>query len=334
MRKPGQYKGLQVTKRDEIIMLGLFRYRFMTTEQIEILTGSKSRRKINDRLRQLWGNDLLDRPSIQRELYSYAKKRPTIHALGPKGAAWLTTHHDLRFPKTVDWKAKNRALKSGTFLEHTLGITDTMLKAERSLSVTPGLRLVDREEIWTCSPRFHSRITKPFELRTEIRWTDGEVVKRRTKPDYTFAISDLRGDAERRGLYFLEYDNNTEDFIKSRANQTSILQKLLGYADARTRTLHTKMYGYKNFRVLFVVAGKQSRVESMIAVYQSHVAKSAPAGMFLFTTKDELDNKGFLAPIWQDGKRNTISLVTSQNQSQTTVPRTPHQSVAVPAQIV
>ncbi len=309
LTKPLRHKGLTVTKRDEQVLLGLHRFRFMSTEQIEALTGSASRSKLNTRLRQLWSVDLVDRPELQRTLFAYAKKRPTIHALGNAGAKWLTDNHSIPFPRSVDWRAKNKAIKSGIFIEHTLGVTDTMLQAERDINAVNGLRVIDRSEVWACSPRFKPGAASPYELPTYVDWTDGKRVKRATKPDYTFAIADGRGERTTRGLFFLEYDNNTEDYVKSSARQTSILQKLLGYADVHKRKLHTDLYNYNRFRVLFVVAGKPERVANMIAVYQSHVASKIPAGAFLFTTKDQLEKEGFLAPIWLSGRNNKTVIV-------------------------
>ena len=124
--KPAPKPGLMLTPRDETIIRAVYRYRFLSTDQIQLVTGTTSRSKLNSRLRELWGNDYLDRPEYQRELFAYAEKRPTVHALGRRGAAWLTENDGVRFPDTVDWRAKNREIKSGDFIRHTLGVTETM----------------------------------------------------------------------------------------------------------------------------------------------------------------------------------------------------------------
>ena len=306
--KPTGRDSLVLTPRDTLIIRAVYRYRFLSTDQVQVLTGTKSRSKLNDRLRELWGADYLDRPELQRELFAYADKRPTVHALGSAGAEWLTNNHGIRFPKAVEWRAKNKNVKSGEFVQHTLGVTETMLQAERDFGAVPGLRVIDQAEVWQVSPRYNPRQPRPFELLTEIRWRDGAVVSRRTKPDYVFGLGDTRGTQPTRSLYFLEYDRGTESFVKASKTQSSILQKFLGYADVYERKLHTEHFDYKNFRVLFVLEGDARRIENMIAVYQAHIADRLPAGALLFTTTKRLAEQGFLAPIWLDGKRNEVRL--------------------------
>lgn len=310
LTKPVGRDSLVLTERDTLIIRAVYRYRFLTTDQVQALTGTTSRSKLNDRLRELWGADYLDRPEVQRGLFAYADTRPTVHALGSVGAQWLTDNHGIRFPKAVDWRQKNRNIKSGEFLLHTLGVTETMLQAERDFGAVPGLRVIDREAVWANSSRYNPRALRPFELPTEIRRGDGTVMRRHTKPDYIFGIGDTRGETPRKGLHFLEYDRGTEDFVKASMTQSSILQKFLGYADVYERKLHTDLYDYRNFRVLFVLEGDERRIENMIAVYQAHVADRLPAGALLFTTTATLKGQGFLAPIWMNGKRDMVSLVS------------------------
>ena len=307
--KPEKRESIVLTPRDTAIIRAAYRYRFLTTDQIQLLTGTTSRVKLNDRLRELWGADYLDRPEYQREMFAYADKRPTVHALGVAGARWLTQNHGVRFPATIDWRAKNKNIKSSDFIRHTLGVTETMLLAERDTNQVEGLRIIDREEVWMCSPAYNPRSMRPYELPTDILWKDGSTTRRATKPDYIFGIGDSRGERPTRGLHFLEYDRGTEHFIRDKASQSSILQKMLGYADAYERKLHEDFYGYKRFRVLFVVEGNDRRIENMIAVYKAHVAERIPAGAFLFTTSVNLAAAGFLAPIWQTARGEVLPLL-------------------------
>lgn len=307
--KPPARSGLVLTPRDVAIIRAVYRYRFLSTDQIQLLTGTTSRTKLNDRLRELWGNDYLDRPEYQRELFAYADKRPTVHALGSVGAQWLTDNDQIRFPRTVDWRAKNKEIKSGDFIRHTLGVTETMLQFERDVHAIPGLRVIDRAEVWLTSPRFNPRDLRPYELPTTLAWKDGSKQSRNTKPDYLFGIFDGRTEQPSRGLHFLEYDRGTENFVKSSATQSSILQKLVGYADAYERKLHEERYGYKRFRVLFVVEGDERRIAHMLAVYQAHLASRVPAGAFLFTTTKQFKTAGALAPIWRTAKADGVALL-------------------------
>lgn len=311
LSKPTTSKNLILTERDRAIIRAAYRYRFITTDQVQMLTGSSSRSKLNDRLRELWGANYLDRPEYQREMFGYADTRPTVHALGQAGARWLSETYGVRFPETIDWRAKNRELKHGEFIRHTLGVTETMLQVERDVHLVEGLRVIDRDEVWTTSPRFNERVKRPFYLPTSFTWKDGTTVKRATTPDYIFGIADSRGERPARGLHFLEYDRGTENFAKSSGYQSSILQKMLGYADTYTRKLHEELYGYKMFRVLFVLEGDERRIANMRAVYAAHVSTRIPAGALLFTTSARLRAEGFLAPVWENAKGDVLPLLAS-----------------------
>jgi hypothetical protein len=85
---------------------------------------------------------------------------------------------------SVDWRAKNKNIKSGDFILHTLGVTDTMLRIERNLHALDDLRLIDRDEIWLCSPNYSPNKQRPFDLPTKFKWSDGSIVRRHTKPGY------------------------------------------------------------------------------------------------------------------------------------------------------
>jgi len=120
--------------------------------------------------------------------------------------------------------------------------------------------------------------------------------------DSTFGLVDKRGDKAKRGLHFLEFDTGSESYVRTAPDQTSILQKYFGYADAYSRGLTEKLFGYKAFRVLFVVDANERRIDSMIDTYKTHASDRIRAGSFLFTTLDKLVDKGFLADIWLNGE--------------------------------
>lgn len=308
MNKPPRPKRLDLTERDKHIIRAAYRYRLITTDQIQMFTNSSDRHSLNSRLRLLWGANYLDRPDIQKELFAYKDKRPTVHALGQRGADWLSTNHGIRFPTGKGWKTANK-LKSSSYIEHRLGVSDTMFTFEQELQNLDGHRFIDRDEVILLSPETTHRLKDPYSLPTRIVTTKGQRSNRATKPDYTFAVGDLRGEKERRALLFLEWDNSTEDFVKTDPEQSSILGKYLRYADVYQRKLHADFYGFKNFRVLFPVNGESDRVAKMIATYQAHVADKCPAGTFLHATVSDIKMQGILAPIWITGKSERVSIL-------------------------
>jgi len=308
LEKPKAKKTLQLTQRDMTVIRACFQFRLVTTDQLMKLTGTSSRTKLNTRLRELWAADFIDRPELQRAVFAYRDTRPVIHALGQRGAEWLTTNDGVRFPKGKGWKTANQ-LKSANYLEHRLGVADTVLRVREELEARNRHRYIDKDELLLTSPGVTQRKRYPWLLPTQFSLPTGKLHKRGTLPDYTFAIGDLRGEQERRALFFLEWDNSTEDFIRSDPDQSMILGLYLRYADVYGRKLQSDFYGFKNFRVLIIVNGKPDRVSKMLSVYQTHAKHLCPAGTFLHTNMEEFEAEGPFAKIWLTGKGERVSIL-------------------------
>ncbi len=308
LEKPKLAKKLQLTQRDMTIIRACFQFRLVTTDQLMKLTETISRTKLNARLRELWAADFVDRPEIQRAVFAYRDTRPVIHALGQRGADWLTTNDGIRFPKGKGWKTANQ-LKSANYLEHRLGIADTVLRMREELGGKTKHRFIDKDELLLTSPGATQRKRYPWLMPTQFTLPTGRQHKRGTLPDYTFAIGDQRGEQERRALFFLEWDNSTEDFVRSDPDQSMILGLYLRYADVYGRKLQSDFYEFKNFRVLIVVNGTPDRIAKMISVYQAHVRDLCPAGTFLHTTVDEFETVGPFEKIWLTGKGERVSIL-------------------------
>lgn len=301
LKKP-PFKEVVLTERDDLILRTVERYRLVTTDQLARVTGAQSRRAINSRLYKLWGADLLARPEIQRQINSFGSERPLIHALGQRGALRLSRKYQISYPKGKGWNTANE-LKSINFVDHRLGTTDTMLAFEAGIAGNEQFRFIDHHELRLYAPKGTENLRYPQTLPTQL--PDKRGVKRRkgTKPDYSFAIENKELPKQaNKALLFLEWDNNTEDYVRGDPMQSSIAGKYLGYGDAYKRGLHTKIFGFKNFRVLFVVNAGSDRVEKMILTYQKFAKDLIPAGAFLHTTVAELALYGPYAPIWVNGR--------------------------------
>lgn len=290
-----------LTERDKAWLRMIHRHRFMTTDQAEMLAGwvdgGANRDAVNDRLRKLYDHDFLDRPEVQIE-QSHKEKRHTIHVLGQKGAEWLTKSDGATFPAGKGWASANRELKSFERMAHRIGAADTVLHFVRAIDQHPGLGMVHQLELMAEAD--WPKKLKPFHLPTEVM-RQGERVKRATNPDYTFALTKVVDGVEKRALFFLEYDNATEDFLKSDPITSSIGQKHEGYNDAHSRKLAKDLYGINNFRVLFVINGPLERVAKFQGAFERKVGNERRAGVFLYATLAELEARGPLADIWVDG---------------------------------
>lgn len=308
LKKPTPTGTLALTERDILWLRAIHRYRFLTTDQAQLLSEgkvTKDRRPLNSRLEKLWAHDFLDRPPIQLQAYGYAKKRHLVHALGPKGAKWLTQNDGVTFPKGKGWHSVNRALSSPDRLMHKIGVVDTIIAVDRAAAALDGVRIVHEQELLVLNK--WPRNLKPHRLPTRLL-VQGRMMDRGTDPDYTFEIVKQENGEQKFGLCFLEWDNSTENFIKADEMASSIAQKHIAYADVAKRKLHTKLYGRNNLRVLFVVNGPLDRVHRMQEIYRTTVAGKIAPGMFLYTTDTALREYGAFGDIWRNGAGEAVSL--------------------------
>ena len=163
-RSGARKDNIELTTRDAEILLALHKYRFLTTDHLMQLTSTQSRWGMNKRLRLLYDHKYIDRPQAQRAIFSHADKRPTVYALGNKGASLLSTRFDMAMPPKVYWTEKNRRVRE-QHIEHTLGISDFMIGMELLCENDESLRLIDRKEILSASP--HSNEAKQIPLPLE-----------------------------------------------------------------------------------------------------------------------------------------------------------------------
>jgi hypothetical protein len=301
LKKPTAEGELALTERDALWLRAIHRFRFLTTDQAQLLSEghvSKERRPLNRRLEKLWAHDYLDRPRVQLKAYAYADKRHLVHALGPMGAKWLEATDGVTFPKGKGWHSVNRSLSSPDRLVHKIGVVDTVIAFDRATAQRADLRIVHEQELLVLND--WPKKLKPHRLPTRLS-VQGRLTDRGTDPDYTLEIVKHTDGKERFGLCFLEWDNSSENFIKADEMASSIAQKHFAYADAYKRKLQTKLYGRNNFRVLFVVNGSLDRVHRMQEIYRSTVGGHIAPGVFLYTTDADLRTHGAFGDIWCNG---------------------------------
>ncbi|WP_299632362.1 replication-relaxation family protein [uncultured Roseobacter sp.] len=297
---------MKLTERDKRWIRAVYKFRVTTTDQMMVICGDESRSSVNARLRRLWGEDYLARPEeFMRKHYSHAEKRHTLHMLGQEGANHLDKVEGVQLPQKKGWTAAAKNFK-GQNVEHDLGVVDFVLALEADAARMPGVEVVHQLELLARNNL--PLIGKLGRLPTKaIR--KGSLVDRATDPDYTFEIHKQQDNGRTaKGLCFLEYDNDTEDFIKSDALASSIKQKHEAYTYAYQRKLHTKLYDRDNFRVLFVVNDTLARVKKMQQVYKDTVAKRIAAGVFLYTTVEAVRLHGVFGDIWTNGAGERVEL--------------------------
>lgn len=297
---------IRLTDRDRDIIMALHKYRFLTTDHLQTLTGTNSRWGMNARLRLLYDNKYIDRPKAQFAIFSHANKRPIVYALGNKGASLLSTRYGLKMPAKTYWTEKNRRIRE-RHIEHTLGIADFMISVEEMCRTSDHLEMIDQQSILNRAPKQVRRSKYPFRWKTQIRH-NGKRHDIAIIPDYVFGIRDKnRKPVLNEKFYFVEIDRGTMPITRRDITQTSFMRKVLSYADTLERDLALKLFKMKGFQVLTVVNS-----EDRIAAIQNAIThlpeKSFSTGTFLFKVKDNGQTHFPFYSGWQNWRGNTHQL--------------------------
>jgi len=300
-RKPSP---IQLTDRDEVILRALHKYRFLTTEHLQILTETDSAWGMNKRLRLLYDHKFTDRPKAQHAIFSHADKRPVVHALGNEGAKLLSSRFGIAMPPSVYWTEKNRRIRE-KHIEHTLGISDFMVGMIKVCREAGNLRVIDKEEILAQSPKQTNQGKYPFRWKTIVH-IQGQAHDIAIVPDYVFGLEYLdEAEGRNKSFFFLEVDRGGMSIVRTTTiNQTSFLRKMQSYEDTWNRKLVEKRFGIKSFRVLTLTSSDQ-RIGTMIETYRKELKDRVPAGVFLFRPKHlEFDQK----MVWKNAAGNMVEL--------------------------
>lgn len=270
---------IQLTDRDAIILKALHRYRFLTTDHLQTLTGTESRWGINKRLRLLYDHKYIDRPKAQAAIFSHADKRPTVYALGNAGAALLSERFVIAMPPSVYWTEKNRRVRE-RHIEHTLGISDFMIEIEALCQSSPDHHLIGQGDILAQSPSETRRSKYPFRWKTRVEH-NGKRHNIMILPDYVFGIRSSDG---RERFYFVEIDRGTMPVKRRDISQTSFVRKVLSYADTFERGLALRRFGMTGFQVLTVTTSLE-RIQTIQDAIANLTNTSFSANTFLFKPK-------------------------------------------------
>jgi len=294
---------IRLTDRDRDIILALHKYRFLTTDHLQVLTNTKSRWGMNARLRLLYDHKYIDRPKAQFAIFSHAEKRPVVYALGHKGAFVLSTRYNIATPPSVHWTEKNRRIRE-KHIEHTLGVADFMIGIEMMCRESDLLELIDQQTILENAPTEIRNANYPFRWKTQIRH-NGKRHDVSIVPDYVFGLRNAETGKEK--FYFVEIDRGTMPISRRDITQTSFIRKILSYADTLDSDLAFKRFEMKGFQVLTVTTSKD-RIKAIQANIANLPKKPFSANTFLFKTKDDGQGRFPFHSGWQNAKGASADL--------------------------
>jgi hypothetical protein len=270
-RSPGLGR-LQLTVRDNNILLEVARYRFLDSKQIISLVGG-SEQHVLKRLQALFHAGYLDRPKAQIRYYSEEGSLPLVYGLGRKGARVLArTGKRTRGPD-------NRTAKQ-LYLQHTLLVAEVMIAFVRACRKPGAPKLLLEEDL---APNEDPDIA----FRWAVTVRDGDESRRvAVVPDQVFAVENTTGE---RILFVLEADRATMPLTRRSMTQTSIWRKLLGYKASWSDSVHKERFGCDRIRVLLVTEGLERAQH--VAQLASEIKRGR--GLFLVTDVDSLREKVF-----------------------------------------
>jgi predicted transcriptional regulator len=192
--KKGNVPNLVLTPRDIAIVLAVYLYRALTTQQISALVFAKDTRstQCEERLKRLYHNGYLERRS---QGTTYQDNKPLVYMLTEKGAQLLSEHKGMK-RNEIYWNAKYNTI-SNYHLQHVVQTSESRISFVRACERL-GYELSWLDEM---SIRHH-KLYDTFTYHTPTGWTKKTTVI----PDSFFTIET----PQKLVSCFLEIDRGTE----------------------------------------------------------------------------------------------------------------------------
>ena len=256
--------GMQLQERDLKLLTDLFLHRLMSRSQLEQLYFTSASR-CNVRLRQLFDHKLVERYYLPLAPYG----AQCIYSLGEAGV--------LPVSRRLEWeidevKRQAKRHKTPQFLEHTLAINETRLAFREALAASPTWNL----ERWI--PEIQCRHDY------DIRSASGDWAREVFKPDGFVRLQNR--ETRQKSDYFFEID-------RGHTSSSKFADKLDSYARYLESGLFEQMFGAATFRTLVITTGPL-RLKNLRALVEGQGNR-----LFCFTTFEEAESRGVLAPIWR-----------------------------------
>ena len=286
VRKPKA--SLAISEGDVAILLLLYRFRFLSTEQLIRATG-RGPRVLRERLRRLFDHGYIDRPNAQRERNLWRSGSSSlVYGLRREGARVLEEMGAVPV-EGLNWRWKNQKVKR-PFLLHTLDLAEVVLQLEAEVSVSPSLSstLVDQ---------FSSGSAEGPSWAVSVSGYGGPRRELTIVPDAVARLDETKNSS----LYFIELDRGTMPVTSSNPDRSSVRRKLIAYHESWKQNAHHDRFGQVGARVLFV-APSASRIENMreaaSRVFDEQGSPRRRGGHILFSTLDNVKSDGVLGADW------------------------------------
>ena len=258
-------------------------------------------------MRLLHRHGFVDRPPAQAAYLSsflHEGNVSLVHSITRKGMRLLADNGIPADPR-LDWTTKNTG-NTALFLAHALQVSETMLAFRLAMPTDASLRLIDHNELLPSFSDAARESEFPYRLVVTLQ-EDRKPFTFRVIPDRLFSIT---GGNAQRWNFALEIDRGTESLTprsKKLSAKSTFRKKIAGYFHAWQHSKHTEMWNFQSFRCLTITTS-DARIDHMIDV-QRDVTGDTAAGLFLYSTRERLDEHGVLGPAWRSSKEDGIMLV-------------------------
>lgn len=260
---------MRLTNRDKEIILAVYQYRLLSSQQIEALffpsssPASHSRRSAcQRRLQLLYHHGFLKR--LMQPLVMGEGRSPFVYALDGVGAGVVATQLGID-RDGVGWKPKDNHQVSALFLDHTLAINDVRVVLNRLVNSNSW-----QVESWVGDNEFRSA---KMQDKVPKRKHGGRI--ERIYPDGYFVLK--LENSDKRLHFFLEVDRSTMSNSRWQG-------KIAAYVQFRSSGLSLQHFGTRNFRVLCITTSQQ-RLENI----KNATEETGGNTFFWFTTQQQVD---------------------------------------------
>lgn len=279
--------GIILTERDVALLLSVYKYRYLSTGQVQALHFPSAQTALR-RIRVLARGGFLTpfrAPGVEEQLVT----------LTERGAQTVAEHLLVPLPE-LGWTKRRGEPRDHYFLKHFLAVSDFRIALTRASAAVPDLTLLG------FIPDYVGERTATGGLARHIRDVTCDIEEPRHKvahtPDAVFALA--RGGKP--ALFFLEVDRGTEVLTDPARGFLKTLRFYLGYlqgeAYQRYRDDFRVAESFRAFRVLVVTATDQ-RLANIRTVGGHLRAASAHVRRFIWlTTLRAVSARTILSPIW------------------------------------
>ena len=288
-RREGEPPRVDLTQDDIAILRYIYRHRFIRADDLYRLFPDRSPDRLSRRLTLLYRSEFLDRPIAQIDRFREGGSQSLVYGLDNAGARYLKERAGMPIGPS-DWRARNRSFTRES-LNHTLAVARFLVDLEVSSRLRTDVSVIPFEDILAGAPLETRRSRTPMSWPVPVQWSSGRAAIN-VVPDAIFGLRLQRQNEKPMQSYvFLEIDRGTmtitpaEQVRDSEAflYRTTMLRKLLSYAESWRQGLHKQQFNIPAARVVTLTTSA-ARVEAMQKAAHDLVVKPLrlPAGIFLF----------------------------------------------------